>query len=341
MKKLLTKLLACALLCASIAGMGACSSLSDDLEVYAPDGAPALSLLCGIQAEDKKEDSVFDFEVVDASTIQTYVTGKNPEADFCILPVNLAAKLLGTGETYQMLGTVTHGNLYFLTCGDGETIVPNNLKDALTGKKVGVVQLPNVPGLTLKAVLHKYGAEYTTLESAQAEADPAKVNLVAFAPENVTPNGGCDYYLVPEPAATTKINATQSAPKPFRMAGDLQMLYGELVGYPQAVAVARKSVIETRSDDVQTFISYLTQAKLYLQTASTETVLHLLEEVREGELKPTFSAANLTKTVIENCSVGYIPSKDCKAEVIGFLDALLAVSEDSAAKPQDAFFYLQ
>jgi len=124
--------------------------------VYAPDGAPALSLISAIAEADEH----FTYHVVDASTIQTYVTGNEPKADFCVLPVNAASKLLGSGETYQMLGTVTNGNLYFLSTGDNATLTADNLS-SLAGKRIGVVQLTNVPGLTLQVVLKQYGIEYT------------------------------------------------------------------------------------------------------------------------------------------------------------------------------------
>lgn len=343
MKKSLLTFSVCALLCASIAGMGACAPRGGELEVYAPDGAPALALLAAIDAEEKKPEETFDFEVVDSGQIQTYVAGTNPAADFCILPVNLASKLLGTGDVYQMLGVVTNGNFFFLTSGDAEvckTLTPQNCKEVLTGKKVGVVQLPNVPGLTLKAVLDSYGAEYTVFESVQAEADPAKVNLIAFDAANVSPAGKCDYYLCPEPAVSTKIKGTQNSPAPFRMAGNLQELYGGSEGYPQAVAVAKKSVIESRPGDVATFIGYLESAENYLKTVSTETVLRLLEDVREDGVKPSFDANNLTAQVLENCSVRYAASGVCKERVKLFLDKLFAIDPASAAKPADDFFYI-
>lgn len=121
-----------------------------------PDGAPALSLVNAVS----KEDSHFDYHVVDSATIQTYVTGNRPTADFCVLPVNAASKLLGNGETYQMLGTVTNGNLYFLSTGDNAVLSADNLS-SLAGKRIGVIQLTNVPGLTLQVVLKQAGIEYT------------------------------------------------------------------------------------------------------------------------------------------------------------------------------------
>lgn len=116
MKHSLSLALGAVFLGAAALGMTACKQDADTdktYSVYAPDGAPALALVNAI--EDKAEK--FEYHVVDSSTIQTYVTGEEPEADFCILPVNLASKVLGSGTVYQMLGTVTNGNLFFLSAG--------------------------------------------------------------------------------------------------------------------------------------------------------------------------------------------------------------------------------
>lgn len=132
--------------------------------VYAPDGAPALALaglMSGAVSSNSLEKEV-NYNIVDASTIQTHVTGANPDADICILPVNLAANLLGSGEKYTMLGTVTHGNLYIISAKTGEQITVENLSE-LKGKTVGVVNLAAVPGLTFKLILNKYGVGYTEL----------------------------------------------------------------------------------------------------------------------------------------------------------------------------------
>ena len=133
---------------------------SGKVKVYAPDGAPALALAKLMTEETAFGDSVeAEYNVVDASTIQTYVTGANPAADICVLPVNLAVKLLGSGEKYKLLGTLTHGNLYILS-KDGTPITRENIS-SLKGKTVGVVNLASVPGLTFKLILKNSGVEYT------------------------------------------------------------------------------------------------------------------------------------------------------------------------------------
>ena len=175
-------------------------------KVYAPDGAPALSLANAIK---ESAGGTFEYHVVAANTIAAQVTGENPIADFCVLPVNAAAKLLGAGTVYQMLGTVTNGNMYFLGAGEQTKLTSENLASTLKGKTIGVVQLANVPGLTLRCVLEAYGMEYVILGNDTQATDPNKVYLKAVqdAATGVTPAGGCDYYLCPEPAASAKVSA--------------------------------------------------------------------------------------------------------------------------------------
>ena len=106
------------MLCLVAVSFGACDNepkASDavDADVYAPDGAPALALAQLMKEEMQFSGSV-RYHVVAATTIQTYVTGEDPQAELCVIPVNAAAQLLGSGEKYVMLGTVTHGNIYIL-----------------------------------------------------------------------------------------------------------------------------------------------------------------------------------------------------------------------------------
>lgn len=130
----------------------------DTVKVYAPDGAPALGL-AKLMADEATIDGVdIEYNIVDATLIQTYVTGADPAADICVLPVNLAVKLLGSGENYQLVGTLTHGNLYMVSESSAK-ITTSNLTE-LCGKTVGVVNLAAVPGLTFKVILKNNGIKY-------------------------------------------------------------------------------------------------------------------------------------------------------------------------------------
>ena len=187
-------------------GTPAAGESSETYTVYAPDGAPALSLANAIH-----EGGNFEYHIVAANTITVQVTYEDASknADFCVLPVNAAAKLLGNGQKYQMLGTVTNGNMYFLGAGEQVTLTKQNLATALKGKTIGVVQLSNVPGLTLRCVLEENNIPYEILGNDATAGDSDKVYLkaIADAATGVIPAGGCDYYLCPEPAASQKVSA--------------------------------------------------------------------------------------------------------------------------------------
>ncbi len=333
MKKTFVFAATAALLCAcTTAGCGT----SGDLSVYAPDGAPALALAKAIRTEEMRQDDLFDFDIVDSSRITGYVTGERPRADLCILPVNQAAKTLGDGTQYTLMGTVTNGNLYFLST-DGVSLTRENMKETLAGKKVGVVQLKNVPGLTLQVVLKDLGIDYRIAQSATEETEEGKVSLIPFDPTDITPAGGCDYYLCPEPAASAKIKGTAESPKPFQMAGDLQQLYGG-GGYPQAVLVVKKSVLKKRRADVDELINDLKASEEFLESAEITEILHLLAEEREDGVTPSFNQNNLTHAVISRCGVHFRAAADCKDEINGFLQKLIEVNAESTALPSDGFY---
>lgn len=132
------------------------------VKIYVPDGAPALGLAKLLNDNWACDGAETEYNVVNAATVQTYVTGANPKADICVLPVNLAVKLLGGGEKYKAVATLTHGNLFLLKNGEKSNISAENIS-SLRGKTVGVVNLAQVPGLTFKVILNKFDIEYTEI----------------------------------------------------------------------------------------------------------------------------------------------------------------------------------
>lgn len=129
-----------------------------ELTVCMPDGAPALAM-AELMAKDTQDDKV-RYQVVAPAAIASKVTNKDESsnADLCVLPITAASKLLGNGTRYKMLGVVTHGNLYLIS-KNGQKITAENIS-VLKGKTIGVLQIKEVPGLTLKTVLKKYGLAY-------------------------------------------------------------------------------------------------------------------------------------------------------------------------------------
>ncbi len=330
MKKFLTALF-CAMLAAVTAiGFTACDGGTDGaITVYMPDGAPALAVaqLMYYEAGFGKE---VKYTVVSSDEITSCVTYEDDSenADLCILPVNAASKFLGTGEKYQMLGTVTHGNLYIVAAKDKDELTEDNFAEKLSGAKVGVVTISGFPGSVTRLLLSKYGiTEEVTLEGVNA------TQVTGTESE-------FDYFVVPEPAASTR---TGAAANNLKIVGDMQELYGT-DGYPQAVLVAKKSLIESDPDFIASFCLGMEGAAEWLASdyVTAQTVIgaisaHYADPVNT---KPTFSAANLSKTVIANCAVGFTYSADCYTEVNSFLAALKDAGDAASTAVSETFYYI-
>ena len=328
MKKILASLLAviCSFACL---GFGGCKP-TEDLTVYMPDGAPALAF-AKLMHEDTEEDG-FTYKVVAPTVIKTKVTytDDSKNADLCVLPLTAATKLLGNGEKYQMLAAVTHGNLYLISKDTGVSYTAENIA-ALKGKTVGVLQLNEVPGLVLKTVLSKLGVAYQ--ENGTASSD--KVNLVPITgAQDVGALTGVDLYLLAEPAVSA-----QKA-KGFEIVGDLQALYGGENGYPQAVLMIHKRVVEKDWERVYAWLEKLDTAHEWLSTAAAADIVaavtaHLEDESYSTSLK----APLLSSAVLGRCGVWYQYSTAAMPEVKVFITAAQAVNANMATMPKDEFFY--
>lgn len=324
------------LLCLALVFCAAgCNKDNGKLKVFVPDGAPALSV-AGISQTDAN--GYFTVSVVKAETISAYVSGKM-EADVAIMPVNAAVKLLGSGQNYKLLGTVTHGNLYLMKKQSEQDISNAAQLDKLVGKTVGVINLDNVPGLTFKAILQDNDIEFNELkDGASTSAD--KVNLKSVEASEVNPaNTDCQYFVVPEPAATTKKNVT-GGKLSFACEGGLQALYGEEGGYPQAVAVAKVSVIEREKKAIEAFMQSFAFSESWIADGETTPaqIVGAIDKMTKGDLAHAFTADNLTKEVIANCKIKFEGNGTGKEKIKSFMQKLNAVSSGLWGTPKDEFF---
>ncbi len=335
MKKFLAMIATVALCIACALGIAGCTNKADGkYAVYAPDGAPALSLA----ALAKNESDNFDVQFVKAETIKNYVTGTNPEADFAVLPVNAAVNFLRDGESYKMLGTVTHGNLYLMKKQGGEDISSAADLTKLVGKTVGIINLANVPGLTFKVILNDNNIAFNELkEGVDISSEAVNLRALSDASQAIPSNLTCDYFVVPEPAATTKQAVTNGK---LSIAGSLQTLYGGENGYPQAVAVVKASVAESDKAAVDKFINSFNGNFLTAESTTASEIAEIIRTHYSSDTAPTFTAENLTPAVIANCGIRFVSAQVCKAEVIAFMEKFNAVSAPlSWGIPSDNFFY--
>ena len=334
-------------------GEGSDNSGAADVTVYMLDGAPAMAF-AKLMAEDTEQDGV-TYRVVNPAVIATKVTNSDmsKNADLCALPLTAASKLLGTGEKYQMMGVVTNGNLCVLSKDEAfsAAVVAGEYKDLsyLVGKTVGVMQINNVPGLTFKSILDEYGLEWQVLgNDGSVAAD--KVNLKAIADataidptdENVT----C--YVVAEPAASVQVKKNA-----FEKVCSLDLLYngGEVIedctgqtflGYPQAVLVAKKSLVEAKTEWINSFLDDLSASTeaLYTDWANGETIVSAVTAHQEDPAyKTTLNATVLSRDVIAACAARFTGNSIAMSAVNAYLARVIAVDAASAKAVSEGFFY--
>lgn len=329
------KIIFSGLLAAAIAlsGFGCTNAPDDEVMVYMPDGAPALAL-AQLMAQDTQEDGV-TYRVVDSSLIAAQVSydDEDKNADLCVMPVNLAAKLLKTGERYVMLGAVTHGNLYLIS--KNETQYSRENLSALIGKTVGVLQINNVPGLTLKATLNSLQIPYAEIKNDGTMYED-KVNLIAISGADAVGTVEADCFLLAEPAVTAQ------AKKGYSIVGDVQALYGGENGYPQAVLVGKRAFVEENVDWTEDFTQKVKEAAAWLDTASgAEIVSAVTAHLADAASGTALKAPLLTADVLARCGVRYADAAECKTQTVQFLQDLLAVNPAATALPGEGFFWIK
>ncbi len=352
MEKFFKKALALILCVCALACLGCSTKKNTEFTVYMPDGAPAMAL-AKLMKEDTQKDGVAYF-VVNPTTIAARVTNEAQEknADLCVLPVTAASKLLGNGERYQMLSVVTGGNLCVLSKDERliSAFEDGEYKDLsyLVGKTVGVMKINDVPGITFKWILNDYGLAWSEIQNdGKTEAD--KVNLKgitdATAIDPLDTSVAC--YVVAVPAASVQVKK-----KNFTSVCSLETLYykgkivmdctGEtFIGYPQAVLVTKRSLIEKNKAWVESFLEKVETSVnwCYTDKASGESILSAVQaHLEDSGYATTLKAEILTREVIARCGVRFAKGDRCKEVVQTYLQRMSSV-DIKISVAHDKFFY--
>ena len=298
---------------------------SSEINIYAPDGAPALSLSLAI----KKDIKNANINIVSADKIASFVSGKEKKADICILPINVASKLIGSGEDYKMVGLITHGNFYFLSTND--MVIDKDNLGVLVGKTIGVMQLQNVPGLTLRSVLTTNNIEYKIIQDS-SEKDQNKVNLIAINKVE-TMRTDIDVFLIPSPLADVKSQTTS-----LKFVGSLGELYSEN-GFPQAVIVVNNSLIKDNLKFVKEFISQIKSVDGYLKEENKAEICFLINSKIESGLTPTFNENNLTSESIIRSKIKFESALNSKEIVEKFINDIKSIQPNMVMEISENFYY--
>lgn len=276
---------------------GACGENSNkgeevSVSITVPDGAPALSIAKLIKDENNFGVKV-QYKVVNATDIKNFVVGSGEKSDIALVPVNLASLMLGNGNEYKGVATVTHGNLYLLSKNEN-TLTKDNF-DQIKGKTVAVVNIANVPGLTIKATLNKQGIEFTEDEK---EKNQENVLLIGINGTDIAPTlnqGKADYVVAPEPAVSTitgKVNTV-------KVVAGLHDIYGS---YPQAVMVVKSAFLEENKEIVKKVIEAMQENESWIISNPKDAAEAVATKLSEGATA-SFTAENTTENSVKGCNI--------------------------------------
>lgn len=226
MKKVLKAIMAVFMVAALVAvfavGLAACNDdkdvAPDTLQLYVPDGAPALAVAKFIAEKDTLTVAGYKIAVniVPANQIAAHMA--KADGDIVIMPANAGMNLISKGAEYEFVCSNTRGILYMLSLEQG-TVTPADL----AGKKVGCIGEGAVPEYALMTVLEANGV-----------ADDVDVRFFAdgAAVQAALKAGTIDFGIVGEPAATA------GASKGFFTVMDMQAEFNEATdsesGFPMS-----------------------------------------------------------------------------------------------------------
>lgn len=315
-----------------------------EVTVYMPDGAPAMGF-ASLMKSDVDTDGV-TYKVVSPALIATKVSAKEEKenADICALPITAASKLLGNGEKYRMLGVLTSGNLFVLS-KDEQTLAAFETQTDLShlvGKKVGVMKMNEVPGLTFKCILEAQGLAWQEYKNGDTLAlDKVNLKAISDATEIDVLDTSVGCYVVAEPAASVQIKRNG-----FEIAASVNDLYNRvqsaegLDGYPQAVLMAKTSLIETRKAWLDGFLEQVADSAVDLANMNGEEIVEtVVAHLEDSSYKTTLKGEVLSQETVERCGVGFVVSGVCKQSVVGYLEKVTAVDSAAAKIVQEKFFY--
>lgn len=332
LKRLLIVLAAMVMATAAIFGCGKTHDKggANPIAVYMPDGAPALAFAKLMHEENKLGKENLTYTVVKAENIGGFVA--NESATVALMPITGASKV--ANGKYKAVSVITHGNIFLIGKGDATTL------SALKDKKVGVVQLANVPGLTFKHLLGEAGVDY-----AENEEVAGKVALYGITdPSTVAPSlkqGTYDYVVAPQPAVANVCKNVEGVSVRI----DLNKLYSES-GFPQAVLMVKNELCAD-ADFINALTAALADSAGWIKEVNEDgsaknakTAVAAINAHFSDGAQSTLKAPALSPDAIEGSNVYVQSVKDAEVKTLvkDYIDNMIKIQSTAAKAITDDFF---
>ncbi|MCM1557096.1 MAG: hypothetical protein NC087_06140 [Anaeroplasma bactoclasticum] len=300
-------------------GLASCAKerqAPNEVNIYMPDGTPALALASVLDEGFTYEESQINFHIVQAAEIAARVS--QDTCDLAIMPTTAAAQLyVSKGIKIQLASVNVFGNLYIT--GTNEI---SSLED-LKGKLILTTAATTIQ--MVKYVLEGNNILYE--ESGEAISGKVALSTVNDASEIIpqikqaVSKGTEIYGVLGEPQVTR----AQALIPEMKLAVNLQAEYKKLTtydGYPQACLVVKEEFAKAFPDYVKALLKKLEGNATYLNSH--------LETLPEVFKKYESNLGNMTFTIdtIKRCNVRVELASSVKDSVKEYVKALTKLDLD-------------
>lgn len=290
-------------------------------QVIAPAGVPTVSIAKMIKEnmEIGGAKMVYESIVATDTLAPKLISG---EADFAVVPSNLAIKVYNKGAAYQYAGSTVWGVLY-LVANNTEIKTWQDLK----GKTIVLIGRGLTPDLTLRYLLTQNGLTPDTDVTFEYVSGATEL-----APMFI--GGKADIALVPEPMLTQVMTKKPETHLVFDIQEEWKKVNnGE--SYPQTAILIKKEIIEKYPQLVENFLMKLEES-ISFANADPKTTGMYMEEI-DDKMK-----ADVITKAIANCNLQFKNAMDAKAALETYYERLKEFgAEHIGGKMPDENFYYQ
>ena len=296
--------------------------------IVSPAGAPSLAL-----AKLVDNASITDSLKVTPSIVSSdLIRAEALKSDFAIVPANMAAIISNGGYEYNLVGTITVGNMY-IVAKETETFTLDNLK----GKMLYSIGQGSIPALIMQSVLTANNIEYEVSET-PVEGKVAIKYLAnpVLVKNSLAASEGQAYGYIAEPQVTQFVNANA-----VYMLADMQDLWkqatnSEIKGYAQAVLIAKKSICDEKPEVVDAVIEKISNdiKQVYSNPADAITSVNSIYE----NCFPT----GLDGIVLYHCNIKFLRASENVDFIYNTLKAAYDINPTSVGgqvPAKDSGFY--
>ncbi len=290
-------------------------------QVVMPAGVPTIGLAKMIKESPEINGAKFAYDsIVATDTLAPKLI--SGEADFAVVPSNLAIKVYNKGAAYQYAGSTVWGVLYLAAADDSIKTWAD-----LKGKTIVLIGRGLTPDLTLRYLLTKNGLTPDTDVTFEYVAGATELAPMFLS-------GKAGIALLPEPMLTQVLTKKPETKVVFDIQAEWKKATGSDDSYPQTAVLVKKEVADSYPELTKAFLDKLAESVEFANT-DPQTVGAYMEELSDSLKAPVVAKA------IPNCNLMYKDAAEAKAALETYYTELMNFGADNIGgkMPDEAFYY--